>query len=90
MTQNQMRVLRVLGGSDGSRRNCTIYTFSWFKSLAVLFPINEEPKTMLKYRHLYRLERWSSHGGNLIHNKSVLGSILNIRRMQLLEEIEDA
>lgn len=44
MTQNQMRVLRVLGGSDGSRRNCTIYTFSWFKSLAVLFPINEEPK----------------------------------------------
>lgn len=61
MTQNQMRVLRVLGGSDGSRRNCTIYTFSWFKSLAVLFPINEEPKfpvpsgvsVLSKVSHIY-------------------------------------
>lgn len=41
-------------------------------------------------RHLYRLERGSSHGGNLIHNKFVLGSILDIQRIQLLEEIEDA
>lgn len=49
MTQNQMRVPRVLGGSDGNRRNCTIYTFSWFKSLAVLFPINEEPKVHVMY-----------------------------------------
>lgn len=49
MTQNQMRVPRVLGGSDGSRRNCTIYTFSWFKSLAVLFPINGEPKVHVMY-----------------------------------------
>jgi len=42
MTQKQMRVLRVLDGSDGSIRNCTLYTCSWFISLAVPFPISEE------------------------------------------------
>lgn len=48
MTPKQMRVLKVLGGSDGSRRNCTIYTFYWFNPLAVLFPINE-PKIHVMY-----------------------------------------